>query len=77
MTMRIILSTKTECDYLKGWIKKMVTYTKYLTQNGEPQRHSWGTQKKKDNNSNIDISNNSNHSNRDTEGRSSRFLRIS
>ena len=40
--------TKTECDYLNGWIKKMVTYAKNLTQKVEPQRYSWGTQKKKE-----------------------------
>ena len=42
-----VLSTKTECDYLNDWIKKTVTYTKILTQKGEPQRYSWGTLKKK------------------------------
>ena len=42
-------STKTECDYLNGWIKKnkTVTYAKISPKNGEPQRRSWGTQKKK------------------------------
>ena len=39
-------STKTECDYLNGWIKKW-SNTKNLTQNGEPQICSWGMQKKK------------------------------
>ena len=42
------LSTKTECDYLNGWIKT-VTYAKVSTENGEPQRYSWGTQEKKKN----------------------------
>ena len=40
------LSTKTECDYLNGWIKNG-HIRKNLTQNGEPQRYSWGVQKKK------------------------------
>ena len=35
-----------ECDYLNGWIKSG-HICKNLTQNGEPQRYSWGTQKKK------------------------------
>ena len=51
-------STKTECDYLNGWIKKKkkqnnnnnnnktVLILKNLSQKGEPQRYSWGTQKK-------------------------------
>ena len=34
-------STKTECGYLNGRIRKNII------QNGEPQRYSWGTQKKK------------------------------
>ena len=34
-------TTKMECDYLNGWIEKLVT-CKNLTQNGEPQRQSWG-----------------------------------
>ena len=39
---------KMECDYLNGWIKKNGHIRKNLTQkNGEPQRYSWGTQKKK------------------------------
>ena len=38
---------KTECDYLNGWIKKTVTYAKISPKSGEPQRYSWGTQKKK------------------------------
>ena len=37
-------STKTECDYLNGWIKKTVTYAKI-----SPKRYSWGTQKKQTN----------------------------
>ena len=40
------VSTKTEWDYLKGWIKND-HIRKNLTQNGEPERYSWGTQKKK------------------------------
>ena len=40
-------STKTECDYLNGWIKKTVTYAKISPKSGEPQRYSRGTQKKK------------------------------
>ena len=40
-------STKTECDYLNGWIKKTVTYAKISPKSGEPQRYSWETQKKK------------------------------
>ena len=46
-------STKTECDYLNGWIlkkrtkTKTVTYVKISPQNGEIQRCSWATQKKK------------------------------
>ena len=41
-------STKTECDYLDGWIKKKKNHIrKHLIQNGEPQRYSWGTQEKK------------------------------
>ena len=39
-------STKTECDYLNGWIKKKDHIRKNLTQSGEPQRFSWGMQKK-------------------------------
>ena len=39
---------KMECDYLSGWIKNG-HICKNLTQNGEPQRYSWGTQKKKKN----------------------------
>ena len=35
-----------QCDYLNGWIKNGPIY-KNLPQNGEPQRYSWGTQKKK------------------------------
>ena len=38
-------STKTECDYLNGWIKKKVTYAKISPKSGEPQKYSWGTQK--------------------------------
>ena len=34
---------KTECEYLNGWIKN----AQKSHQNGEPQRYSWGTQKKK------------------------------
>ena len=41
---RHALSTKTECDYLNGWIKKTVTYAKISPKSGEPQRYSWGTQ---------------------------------
>ena len=33
-------STKTECDYLCGWIK-IGHMRKNLTQNSEPQRYSW------------------------------------
>ena len=40
-------SMKTECDYLNGWIKKTGHTGKNLSQTGEPQRYSWGTQKKK------------------------------
>ena len=40
------LSTKTECDYLYGWIKNS-HIRKNLTKSGEPQRSSWGMQKKK------------------------------
>ena len=39
-------STKTECDYLNGWIKKNGHIRKNLTKNGEIQRYTWGTQKK-------------------------------
>ena len=39
------LSTKTECDYLNGWIKNG-RIRQNRTQN-EPQRYSWSTQKKK------------------------------
>ena len=38
-------STKTECDYLSGWIKNG-HIRKNLTQNGEPQRYSWGTEQR-------------------------------
>ena len=41
-------SMKTECDYLNGWIKNS-HIRKNLTQNDEPQKYSWGTQKKKKN----------------------------
>ena len=34
------------CGYLNGWIKNGCIRTN-LTQNGEPQTHSWGTQKTK------------------------------
>ena len=37
---------KTECDYLNGW-NKNGHIRKNLTQKGEPQIYSWGTQKKK------------------------------
>ena len=40
-------STKMECDYLNGWIKKPVMYAKISPKSGEPHRYSWGTQKKK------------------------------
>ena len=40
-------SMKTECNYLNGWIKKNGHIRKNLARNGEPQRYSWGTQKKK------------------------------
>ena len=39
-------SMKTELDYLYGWNKKGHIH-KILTQNGEPQRYSWGMLKKK------------------------------
>ena len=39
-------STKTECDYLNSWIQKW-SHTQNLTQNGEPQRYSWGMRKRK------------------------------
>ena len=42
-------STKMKCDYLYGWIKKW-SHTQKSYQNGEPQRSSWGTQKKKEKN---------------------------
>ena len=42
----IIPSTKTECDYLNGWIKKTVTYAKISPKSGDPQRYCWGTQNK-------------------------------
>ena len=38
--------TKTECGYFNGWIKKW-SHMQNLTKDGEPQRSSWGTQKKK------------------------------
>ena len=38
-------SMKMECDYLNGWIKNG-HMRKNLTQNSEPKRSSWGTQKK-------------------------------
>ena len=42
-----VLSTKTECDYLNGWIKK-VTYAKNSPKMANPRDiYSWGTQKKK------------------------------
>ena len=46
--MRTVLdaSTETEYDYLCSWIKNG-HIRKNLTQNGEPQRYSWETQKKK------------------------------
>ena len=41
-------STKKECDYLNGWIKKRSHRQKSHPKfNGEPQRSSWGMQKKK------------------------------
>ena len=40
-------STKTECDYLNGWIKKRSHAQKSHPKSGEPQRHSWGAKKKK------------------------------
>ena len=39
-------SMKTECDYLSGGFKNGHIHND-LTQNGEPQRYSCGTQKKK------------------------------
>ena len=45
-------STKTECDYLNGWIKND-HIRKNLTQNGEPKRYSWGTSEKKNNNPSL------------------------
>ena len=39
-------STKTECDYLNGWIKNGHIH-KNLTESGEAQKYSWGTNKKK------------------------------
>ena len=50
-------SMKTECNYLNGWIKKTVTYAKISPKSGEPQRYSWGTQKKNNNNNNNRFSN--------------------
>ena len=41
------LSANTECDYLNDWIENG-HIRKNLTQNGEPKRYSWGTQKKKE-----------------------------
>ena len=38
---------KTECDYLYGWIKKTVTYTKFSPKNGELHRYSWERRKRK------------------------------
>ena len=38
--------TKTECDYLNGWIKNS-HICKNLTQNGEAQRYDWEHRKKK------------------------------
>ena len=38
-----------ECDYLNGWIKKRSHTQKISPKSGEPQRYSWGTQKKKQN----------------------------
>ena len=46
MVLIDLLSTKMECDYLNGWIKNG-HIRKNLTNNGEPQRYRWGTQKKK------------------------------
>ena len=52
VTIRVSLSssslpsTKTECDYLNGWIKKNGHIRKISPKSGEPQRYSWGTQKK-------------------------------
>ena len=45
-------STKTECDYLNGWIKKRSHTQKSHPKSGEPQKYSWGTQKTKQNNNN-------------------------
>ena len=41
------LSTKTECDYLYGWIEETVTYLKSHQKNGEPQRFSWECRKRR------------------------------
>ena len=41
-------SMKTECDHFSGWINNGHMH-KNLTQNGEPKRDSWGTQKKNKN----------------------------
>ena len=48
-------STKTECDFLNGWIFKKKTTTtktnhirKNLTQNGEPQRYIAGNAEEKE-----------------------------
>ena len=43
----LLSSTKTECDNLNVWIKNG-HILKNVTENGEPQRSSWRTQKKKD-----------------------------
>ena len=45
---------KTECNCLNGWIENG-HICKDLTQNGEPQRHSWGTKKKKKRNSVVKL----------------------
>ena len=45
---------KTKCDYLNGWTthkkkkkkKKNRHIRKNVTQNGDPQRHSWGTRRR-------------------------------
>ena len=42
-----VTSMKTECDHLNDWSKKNSHVHKNLTQNGEPQRHSWRARRRR------------------------------
>ena len=47
-TQKILTFTKTECDYLNGWIKKRSHTQKSHPKSGEPHRYKLGNVKKKE-----------------------------